>query len=129
MPHVEFDEEQFPLVVVTPIGPLDFSTFEVYLAQLDAWLVRGQRFAMVLDTRRSAPLPAVLRRRHAEWMAARKAALERWCAGGAIAITDPLIRGTLTAILWVQPLPFRHQVVKTREEGEEWCRTQLAAPL
>jgi hypothetical protein len=37
-------------------------------------------------------------------------------------VTDnPVIRGAITALLWIQSFPWEYTVVATREEAERWA--------
>ena len=48
-----------------------------------------------------------------------------YCAGYAFVIDSAVVRGILTAILWLAPMPAPHVVVSTVEEGERWLREKL----
>ena len=41
-------------------------------------------------------------------------------------ITSSLVRGILTAILWLSDIPSPYHVVGTQAEAEAWCEAQLA---
>ena len=56
------------------------------------------------------------------------ALLRTYSAGSAFVISSPLVRGGLTAILWLQALPSPFIVVATRPEAESWARAQLQLP-
>ena len=43
----------------------------------------------------------------------------------AFVIDSPIVRGALTAILWIQPLPYEHRIVGTRADANAWLRGQL----
>jgi hypothetical protein len=126
MAAILFDESRFPLVIAA-FGEVPTSEeFETFLARLDALLARG-RHAVILDASRASPLPAGLRRRQAEWNAKRTLTVIRRSAGVAFVVTNPLIRGIVTAINWLHPPPYRFTIVATLAEGEAWCSSQLQA--
>lgn len=129
MTAIEYDESRLPLSIVTYRGLASMVEFEAFIARVDGWLTNGQRYALVFDASRADVPTALQRRRLAEWTASHRKDLARLCVGTAFVITSPLIQGAFTAVLWLQPLPYPHQVVATRKEGEAWCRKQLAAPL
>ena len=52
--------------------------------------------------------------------------LQAQCVGGAFVLGAPLVRGALTAIFWLQPLPFDHVVVPDEARAESWARARLA---
>jgi hypothetical protein len=126
MPATTFDDSRFPIVVATAFGTPTAGEYEAFLAALDGYLGRG-RHAVILDANRASPLPAVLRRRQAEWIAARAPLLKRGCAAFTVVISNPLIRGTITAINWLSPSTRPVKVVATLAEGEAWSLAQLAA--
>ena len=121
----KLDESRFPLVVLAAPGVIEPAAFEAFLSRMDDVLFRGHRFALILDLTGGAPLGARLRRRQADWLATHSFDLERLCAGVGVVSTNPLIRGTLTAILWLQPLPCPHRLVAALPEAEAWCLREL----
>ena len=127
MNAIEFDESRFPLVVVTYRGIASTVEFEAFLARIGGWLAKGRSYALVFDCSSAAVPSALQRRRFAEWTASHRGDLERLCVGKAFVITSPLIHGALTAVVWLQQLPYPHQVVATRKAAEAWCRGQLGA--
>ena len=46
--------------------------------------------------------------------------------GMAAVIDSPLIRGALTALLWIQRFDWDYTVVGTREAAEQWALDKLA---
>ncbi|MBC7173876.1 MAG: hypothetical protein H5U40_15655, partial [Polyangiaceae bacterium] len=49
--------------------------------------------------------------------------------GYAFVISSSLVRGALTAILWLAPMPAPHRVVGTVGEGEAWLRGLLGVSV
>lgn len=127
MGSITIDEGRFPLVTVTFVGDVSNDEFKAYLERLDRLLARGEPNAMVMDARRSARSPAIQRKLQADWIKEREALLRRLSCGTAFVITSPLVRGVLTAILWLQPMPQPHTVVATPEEAEAWAIAKLRA--
>jgi len=128
MGAIRVDESRFPLMVVTFEDTVDDDQFGAYLATLDAHIARRVRCAFVMDATRAGRTSAVQRRRQADWMKENEHVLRTYSAGYAFVISSPLIRGALTAILWLQPMPAPHVVVGTFGEGERWARAQLENP-
>lgn len=95
----------------------------------DATRSRGRAAGTVtiLDARRAVRNPATQRKKQAEWIERHTEQLRKYSLGTAFIINSPLVRGVLTAILWVRPLPTQHTVVSTMEEAEAWVQQQLAA--
>jgi hypothetical protein len=122
------DGSRAPLIVVRFVGTVDDDAFERYLAEYAAVFDAKQRYAVVLDAMEAGVPTARQRARQAAWMGEHDATLRRLCVGGAFAIRSGLVRGALTAILWLQPLPFPYAVVGSVPEAELWARARLLDP-
>ena len=127
MGSVEIDESRWPLVTVRFEGIVDDETFRAYLEGLAGLLRRGESYALLFDARHADRTPPVQRKMQAEWMQAHEAELRRLCVGTAFVITSPLVRGVLTAVLWISPMAMPHTVVSTVEEAERWLHASLRA--
>ena len=125
MGSIHVNDSGFPLVVVTFEGSVEDREFDRYLAHLDTLLERQKRSVIVLDAARATRTPATQRRKQAEWMKENQALLRTYSVGTAFVISSPLVRGGLTAILWLQSLPTPYIVVATLAEAERWARAQL----
>jgi hypothetical protein len=108
MGSIHVDDSGLPLIVVTFDGSVDDPEFERYLSRLDGLWKRKARSAIVLDGRKL-----------------NDELLRTYSVGTAFVISSQLVRGGLTAILWLQPLPTPYVVVATRLEAERWARAQL----
>lgn len=128
MGAIRVDESRFPVIIVTFEDTVPDAEFDAYLARLDAHVARRIRCAFVFDATRAGRSSATQRRKQADWMRANEHVLRTYSAGYAFVISSPLIRGALTAILWLQPMPAPHVVVPTFEEAERWARGQLEDP-
>ncbi len=125
MGFIEIDEKRFPLVLVTFEGSVPNDQFEQYLRGMDRMLSRRQPNVTILDATRSDRSPAVQRKMQADWIKTNREALEQYSCGTAFVISSPLVRGVLTAILWMQPLPQGYTVVATLAEAEDWAVGRL----
>ena len=85
------------------------------------------RYAIVLDASTAGVPTPSQRRMQTDQMRTDYERIKRQCVGGAFVIPSQLVRGGLTAMLWVQPLPFAHKVVADLPSAEAWCRAQLAS--
>lgn len=50
----------------------------------------------------------------------------RYNAGLAFVIASPLVRGIITAVTWLAPLVYPHDIFADTQSAEQWCRAQLA---
>lgn len=100
--------------------------FDAYLARLDQLMVRGT-YGTILDASAAGRTPPMQRQKQATWLKERAATLKQNQVGTAFIITNPIIRGVLTAIMWIQPMPNPHAVVGSRAEALAWVTKRLAA--
>ncbi|HJL18674.1 MAG TPA: hypothetical protein RMH99_23635 [Sandaracinaceae bacterium LLY-WYZ-13_1] len=121
------DEAAFPLVRIRYDGIVSDEEFARHLEAYGALVERGARYGVLFDATTAGRPPATQRRMMAEFMRRRRDELARRCVGGAFVITSPLIRGAMTAILWVAPMPFQHVIVSSAAEAEGWVRGRLQA--
>ncbi len=130
MSGITFDDSEFPLVRVTFEGDPSEGDFDRYLGDLQKNLDRCERLdrrsGVLLDASRSGPVSASMRKKQAEWTRTHFDRSARYVVGYAFVIHSPVVRGILTAILWLAPLPSPHTVTNTVREAEEWLRDRLA---
>jgi hypothetical protein len=127
MAGIQVDESRFPLVVVTFVGQLADHEFDRYLLTMSRVLQRRTKNALVFDALRAAAPTAMQRSKQAAWLKANRDLIVQYSCGSAFVIASAIIRGGLTAILWVSPIPGAHTVVSTLAEGEAWAFGRLAA--
>jgi hypothetical protein len=120
-----FDDSRYPLVVVTFLGGLTDEAFDEYLRQMSGLLTRRSKNVTLLDARDAESPSAKQRQKQAEWLKANREALKEYSLGTAFVISSAMVRGALTAILWMTPMPAAHAVVGTFDEGERWAYDQL----
>jgi len=128
MGQIVVDTSRLPLLVLRFQGQVDDVAFDHYLAQVKRNLDRERRYVLLVDATEASTASASQRRLQADFMKTHQAALARHCAAAAFVITQPLIRGVLTAILWTQAFPFEHIVLKEVADAELWCRARAAFP-
>ena len=123
---LDIDESGFPLVVATFRGELTVSLLTTYFARVDVWYEDRLEYACVFDISRCDVPSAADRKQIAAAMAAYEIKVERFCVGAAMVATNPLIRGAVTAILWIHPMKHPHAVVATRQAARALCEGWLA---
>lgn len=127
MGSIETDSSRLPLLVIRFTGVVDDVAFDRYLEQTRERATSGKRYAVLADATNAGVATAPQRKRQADFIKAHRELLAHVCVGNAFVIPNPLVRGVLTAILWLQPLPYDHVVVNGVADGEAWCRKRLAA--
>lgn len=119
MGSITVDPSAWPLVRVTYIDSVDDATFDAYVREQAALLERREPYVILFDARNSGMPNARQRQRMAEYSREHEADLKKYCKRGVFVISSSVVRGALTAIFWVQPLPFPHDVVATMAEAEK----------
>ena len=117
------------MIVVTFEGSTTDAEFTRFLQRLDGTTQRSfrqnTRVAFVMDTRKGHVVSAAQRRALGAWMIANDAASRATCAAFAFVIPSAIIRGALTAVLWIASMPAPHRVVPEIGEGLSYAREQL----
>ncbi len=130
MPSIAIDTSRPSLVVIRFDGVVDDEAFDRYLKDIHEIGQRRGRadfYALIIDGRGGGrPTPAQ-RHRQTEFIKLHHEVLTARCVGAAFVITSAVARGVLTALLWVQPLPYEHVVVGSVDDAENWCGHRLAA--
>ncbi len=121
------DSSAYPLVAVTFDGSVTDEAFAAYLSELRLILDKGGRYGILFDAT-TASVPSVSQRRmQADYIRDERDRLTHLCLGAAFVIPSTLIRGSLTAIFWLQPPPFAHTVVSHVAEARRWVEARIAA--
>jgi hypothetical protein len=122
---IEIDQSRFPMVYVTFRGIATDAEFQAYLDGMTRMLARRETNVVIMDATQAGRTPPKHRKMQSDWMKAHQDELARHSLGTAFVITSALVRGALTAILWVAPMASPHTVVGTLAEAEQWARDQL----
>jgi len=125
---IQVSTARWPLIHVRFVGHFDEPTFDTYLEQVSRAIASrpGPR-VMLMDATECGYVSSYARKRQAEWMRTHETSIRREMLGVAFAIRAPLVRGALTAILWLQPLSCPYAVVQDEAAALARCRAWLAA--
>lgn len=119
MGSITVDSSAWPLVRVTYIDSVDDTRFDEYVREQAALLERREPYIILFDATNAGMPSARQRQRVAEYTRDHEAELRRYCKRAVFVIPNTVVRGALTAILWVQPLPFPYETVPSLREAEE----------
>lgn len=123
--------EDIPLTCLRPIGqPSDEELAESLqrISSLIATEARANRkIVMIVDMRKAGALSASQRRIASSWMKENVRAWKQVALGSAFVIDSPIVRGVLTALLWLQPLDMPHDVVSNLDAAMRWVIERLEA--
>lgn len=121
--------EDIPLTCLRPIGhPSDEELAESLqrITRLIEDEKRAQRkIVMIVDMRKAGALSASQRRVASSWMKENLRAWKQVAIGSAFIIDSPIVRGVLTALLWLQPLDMPHDVVSNLDAAMRWVIERL----
>ena len=123
-PRIDLVDTQRPLYVVAIHGVPTDEQFQGYLDWMVEVAGRGPH-AMVIDATHSGMVSARQRKMQAQWMEEHEELNRRTTAAMSFVLPNPLLRGLLTAILWLQPMPCPFSVVSTRARGVRYCEARL----
>lgn len=130
MKTILFDDSRWPLVVVRYSDHVDEDEFDELLRRLDDNIKRAMharaKTVLIYDSTSGYQASPRIRKKQAEWMKQNAAMTRVNCVGIAFVITSAMVRGVLTAILWLSDMPSPYTVVATLPEAEKWCEKQLA---
>lgn len=84
-----------------------------------------RRVAIVFDASRSGERSATQRLEWARWIERHHRTISRFVAGCAFVVPNPLVRGIVTAVSWLRPLPCPHTLVEVRQEAMLCARRWL----
>ena len=130
MALIEVDDRHWPAFIVRPpdavVSDEDLDTF---LRENAAYLrMRNERFAYVLDLKNSAGLTPTQRQRMTQAFDETEKSMPGLCQGTALVFTSNLLKGLLTAILWVRKPRYETKVFTDVDEAVAWARQMSAAP-
>ena len=123
----EFDTSHPRIVVVHYDSLLSDTEFEDTLRKFDHLLeTRTLRYALILNVRHTKMSSFSQARRQAEWMRDRAHLIKSKLLGIALVLPSPVVRGVMTVITSIQPMPTAYVVVRTLEDARTWAERQIA---
>lgn len=116
--HFKTDLSRYPLVVVTIPGQrvADEEVLAFIQGQRDM-LARRSKHLILCDARNAHVMPATQRKLFGDWLSESAEASGRFSVGMAIVVDNALIRGALTAVLWVREPACPTKAVATLDDG------------
>jgi hypothetical protein len=112
------------LAIVQWSGDIEDATLNAFLVQMDAWLGRGERFALLIDSREARGLSPEQRARLLAHMK-RQAALTSRLLVQAIVLQSLLQRTLFYGINLIFPNPFPSKVFADVTSAEQWLLSML----
>lgn len=127
---VVIDTDRWPVVRIQfPSRALSDAALGDFLERADEMLDTGGQCAAILDMERATFVPSATQRaRFAGWMRANGDRNRRQIVGTAILAKSAILRGTITAIYWLQKPVTPQHVAADLGDAVRWCQTQLGVP-
>lgn len=126
-----------PITYIAIVGPRSEEEVASDFAELQTTLERHERerrrVVRILDLRRATAMDARQRQQHVDWMRATEELQRKVTVGIVSVVSSPLIRGVLTALLWIYRPALQMVVVASLEEAVTWTiehceRERIAIP-
>lgn len=97
------DLSQWPLVIVrADHSPTSVAHLEAFIASQREMLARREPYIEIADAVGASPIGAVERRLLADFLKDSEADAQELCAGLGILTSSSIVRGAVTAILWIK---------------------------
>jgi len=122
---ISIEDRHWPLVIFRYRGEVSMSDLEGCLATQEEMILRNRPSVSLVLTEDLKMWETAVLRRQAQWIKEHRADLQRLSLGVALVISSPVVRGTLRAVLYLQPIPQPHVVVGSSDLAMPWLRTKL----
>lgn len=120
-----FDDSRWPLLRLLLPGTLSSQGHEECLATFSGYVRRREKFILLVDVSRVGLVPLDQRWRQVEWFEEHDDLLRETLLGTALVLTSPVVRLSISAILFFKPLPLPLATFATRDEAEAWAAQRL----
>ena len=123
------DEARWPLVVLRATAAVDDpDALNASYRALERVLAKQRRFLMLFDLRGASSSPS-RRRRLLDWGLRHEQALRAYLGASGLVVGNGFERGFVTAMLWLQPVPWPMRVFSSLQEAEAWLMQEHAEAL
>lgn len=125
---MEYFEGSWPLLVCLGPKVYDRAAVELMQSSFERYFLRADRYALVtVSPRGSTPPGAHERKAIAEWANSPRVRefSKRLCVGSASVVENALMRGALTAMMWIWTPASPHKAVSTVDEAIDYTLDKL----
>jgi len=120
-----------PIIVRQVSGSM---TDETMRAQLDATAIElhraqaaGLRTVTIIDLSQAAGATAAQREMQTDWLTRHDDVLRRVSLGTAFVVRSQMVRGALTGIFWLRPLPHEYTITTSLDAALDWAIDRLVS--
>jgi hypothetical protein len=127
MDGIEFDDQKWPILVVTFTGDHSEKTTERFMRGMESYYARCEPFAMIvkIDSYRADDVRLI--KRVAKWYMAHQDEFEEFGCGLAVVPPSESFRFVLATFMVLAPIPDHYSVAKDLDEAIAWVEIRLAA--
>ena len=120
-----FREDCAPVVYTRLFGTQNEQEFVEYHERLRVAMVerrsQGHRMVTILDLTEAAPLTSRQRTMQTEWSRQTDALFREVSSGIVFVVASAAVRGILTVLFWIRPVPVPHAIVQDLHEAVRWA--------
>ena len=120
------ERQTLPLLRLTYVDDYSDAELSRFLLEIDGILELPGRKAALIDLTRAKAGSAKQRQMQGAWISSNEKKLERDIVAAAIVTDSAIIRGTVTAVFWIRPLPLPTRVAATVAQAEVWLAPYLS---
>lgn len=117
---LQVDRSNLPILRLHYIGEYTDAELIDFLTELTSLFALPGKKVCVIDLTHATPGSARQRKLQAEWIQKNESALAQGFAAAAVVTDSAVIRGTVTAVFWIRPLPIPTHVAATVAAAERW---------
>lgn len=123
---IELDMTEWPLAkVVLPSEPVSTEELLRFVQTQRDMLAREELHGLICDARRTIVMPPNQRRIFGEWLVEAEEATAKYTVRLGIVFSNPLIRGAMTAVMWIKKPACETKVFATWGEARAWVEDGL----
>jgi hypothetical protein len=114
------DRSELPILRLRYAGTYSDAELLQFLSEVDAVLKVPGRKVGLIDLTDAKPGGAKQRRMQGDWIRENEELLAREVIAAVVVTDSAIIRGTVTAVFWIRPLPMPTHVAATLADAERW---------
>ena len=120
------ERDALPIVRLKYVGLYSDAELERMLRELNAVLELPGKKVALLDLTKAKGASATQRQVQAQWIGTHDKQLRRDFVAAAIVADSAVIRGIVTAVFWIRPLPLPTEITQTIAKAEAWLAPHIA---
>lgn len=120
-------EKYWPVVIRSFDGDYPNEEIRRWLYDDCARILARQEPHLVINDLQRGGTDSVQRKLVAEWIRENSAMLNKYRIATGTIVSSTLVKGIVTAIFWITPPPYRHEVFANVGDAVDWANREIAA--